>query len=227
MATIYSQTPGGLFAQPGRAVTTFPSGLVRVDQTYICATADAEEHRLTLAVGAAMPDADTSPSMDGIFIHPEPQEVQRGDGFTEFKVSAYGRTKQEFTGLQLNQVVRFGTASVPPIPPSEFPNYVPIYGLFYEITGFIAIPFGYVLNIGDFIYDDSLSDALGFSQRIYGRPLDFSKIDDSNYNVRIGDYDAIASLGSLYFEIKSYNNFGSFCEVCVTVSRGIDYTTIN
>lgn len=42
--------------------------------------------------GAPMPDGNSSPCIDGVFISPIPGEVDRGDGFTEFKVSGYGRS---------------------------------------------------------------------------------------------------------------------------------------
>jgi hypothetical protein len=82
----------GLIPQPGRAVNTFPSGLVRVDQTYLGLTANAATHRAILAVGNDMPDGDTAPCIDGLKIFPEAQERRREDGFTEYIVSAYGRT---------------------------------------------------------------------------------------------------------------------------------------
>lgn len=90
--TIYESSSAALIPQPERAVATFASGLVRVDRKYICRTAVAATHRATLAIGESPPDADTAPAIDGLFIYPDPQELQRGDGFTEFQVSAYGRT---------------------------------------------------------------------------------------------------------------------------------------
>jgi hypothetical protein len=87
----------GLIPQPGRAVNTFPSGLVRVDQTYLGLTSNAATHRAILAVGNDMPDGDTSPCIDGLKIFPEVQERRREDGFTEYIVSAYGRTKSSAT----------------------------------------------------------------------------------------------------------------------------------
>ncbi len=90
-AIIYQKTPGGLFATGERTVSTFPSGLVRVDQTFICPTSAAATHRAALAVGSDMPGGST-PAIDGLKIFPEPQEKKRTDGFTEFIVSAYGRT---------------------------------------------------------------------------------------------------------------------------------------
>jgi hypothetical protein len=92
MATIYEKTPGALIATPGRTVATFPGGLCRVDQTYVCTTASAATHRASLVVGGVMPDGNNVPSSGALSISPAPQEVERGDGFTEFKVSAYGRT---------------------------------------------------------------------------------------------------------------------------------------
>jgi hypothetical protein len=90
-AIIYQKTPGGLFATGERTVSTFPSGLVRVDQTFICPTSDAATHRAALAVGSDMPGG-SAPAIDGLKIFPEPQEKKRDNGFTEFIVSAYGRT---------------------------------------------------------------------------------------------------------------------------------------
>ena len=101
MATIYEKTPGALIATPGRTVATFPTGLLRVDQTYICTTASAASHRASLVVGGPVPDGNNVPSNDGLFISPAPQEVERGDGFTEFKVSAYGRTAPNLQSLTL------------------------------------------------------------------------------------------------------------------------------
>ena len=89
--TIFTSNPAALIAQPGRAVNTFPSGLVRVDQTYLGLTSQAATHRATLAIGNDMPDGDSSPCIDGLKIFPEVQERRREDGFTEFIVSAYGR----------------------------------------------------------------------------------------------------------------------------------------
>ena len=92
MATIYEKTPGALIATPGRTVNSFESGIIRVDRTYVCATSSAATHRATLVVGGVAPDENAWPTLDGLYIHPTPSEVERGDGFTEFKVSSYGRT---------------------------------------------------------------------------------------------------------------------------------------
>ena len=90
--TIYEKTPSGLYATGDRTVSTFPSGLVRVEQTFVCKTSAAATHRAALAIGTDMPGGSAPANFNGLKIFPKPQEKQRGDGFTEFIVSAYGRT---------------------------------------------------------------------------------------------------------------------------------------
>jgi hypothetical protein len=95
MSTIYEKTAGSLIAQPDRSVATFDSGLIRVDQAFLCTTASAETNRLSLAVGNSFP-GETSPAIDGLFIFPSPQESRTGDGLTKFMVSGYGRATDQF-----------------------------------------------------------------------------------------------------------------------------------
>lgn len=107
--TLYTTTAAasGLIPQPGRAVDTFPSGLVRVTQTYIGRTANASAHRAALAVGNNMPGGDSSPCIDGLKIFPEAQERRREDGLTEYIVSAYGRansTGKNFKSMDVSTV---------------------------------------------------------------------------------------------------------------------------
>lgn len=90
-AIIYEKTANGLYPTGERSVSTYSSGLVRVDQTFFCRTSAAPTHRATLAAGNSMPGS-SAPAMDGLYIFPKPQEFARDDGFTEFIVSSYGRT---------------------------------------------------------------------------------------------------------------------------------------
>jgi hypothetical protein len=104
------EASSGLIPQPGRAVNTFPSGLVRVDQTYLGLTSNAATHRAILAVGNDMPDGDTAPCIDGLKIFPEAQERRREDGFTEYIVSAYGRMN---TTGKLSKSIAVSTVQIP------------------------------------------------------------------------------------------------------------------
>jgi len=108
MSIIYEQTPGGLYPTGQRTVSTFPSGLIRVDQSFACKTSAAATHRATLAVGASFP-GDSYPAMDGLKIFPEPQEKRRDDGFTEFMVSGFGRVNTVGTQKTEQKVSVFQT----------------------------------------------------------------------------------------------------------------------
>jgi hypothetical protein len=81
-----------LIALPGRSVQNFPSGLVRVERSFMCRKADVARYRNTFRANEPMPFDDGAPAIDSLFIFPEPQEQVRDDGFVEFRVTAYGRT---------------------------------------------------------------------------------------------------------------------------------------
>jgi hypothetical protein len=151
-AIIYQKTPGGLFATGERTVSTFPSGLVRVDQTFICSTPNVATHRADLKVGNDFPGS-SEPAIDGLYIYPEVQENRRGDGFSELIASGYGRTttdlqnirKQIFTGIEIR----------------TYFNGITLLGLnFYyslnTINGFIVIKNGEQLSVDDLGLDDQL-----------------------------------------------------------------------
>lgn len=91
---------------PGRSVQTFPSGLVRVERSFACRRSAAPAYRELLRVGDPMPEDDGSPAIDGLYIFPEPQEQDRGDGFVEFRVTAYGRTRAPIAGRIDRQTIR-------------------------------------------------------------------------------------------------------------------------
>jgi hypothetical protein len=81
-----------LIALPGRSVQNFPSGLMRVERSFMCRKDAVARYRNALRVNEPMPFDDGAPAIDGLFIFPEPQEQVRDDGFVEFRVTAYGRT---------------------------------------------------------------------------------------------------------------------------------------
>ena len=230
MATIYEKTPGALVATPGRTVATFPSGLCRVDQKYICATAHAAAHRATLAVGNDMPDGNTAPAIDGLKIFPAPQEVERGDGFTEFVVSAYGRTSREMNNIELVRKT---------VSPQVFLSSVS----FWEIKGKIALPYGEVLNFDDLNLDPALLlpiDAVyygtdrsvlsvtpGSSYTFYKtQPNGESRLATSRVYTIAFTSDGVnptnnwvVSIEDPIFTVVGQQNFGSFIEVDVLTTR--------
>ena len=91
--------------QPDVKVSTFPSGLVLVQRSAICRATDNK--RSDLSVGDVMP-ADNTPTMDGLYIFPEPQE-SRDAPFTTYQVSAYGRSTDQVVET-VEQTVLLGRA---------------------------------------------------------------------------------------------------------------------
>lgn len=81
-----------LIALPNRTVQTYPSGLVRVERSFICRKDQVAKYRNTIKVSEPMPFDNGAPAIDGLYIFPEPQELVRDDGFVEFRVTSYGRT---------------------------------------------------------------------------------------------------------------------------------------
>lgn len=97
--TIYEKTTGALIKKGDRSITSFPSGLLRVDQVYMGKAGEEPTHRAILAYGLEMPDQDDVPVIDDLIIFPEVQESRDGTGFTKFQCSAYGRTTDQFREL--------------------------------------------------------------------------------------------------------------------------------
>lgn len=90
--TIFSKTGAFPVAIAGsKIVKTFPSGLVLVSQEYAVPRGQEDTYAAAFAVG--QPLAVDSPAIDGLYIFPEPEWRDSGDGFTRLTVSAYGRSK--------------------------------------------------------------------------------------------------------------------------------------
>ena len=119
MAYTYRGT-SNLIALPNRTVQTYPSGLVRVERSFVCRKADVAKNRNTIRVNERMPMDDGAPAFDGLFIFPEPQEIVRDDGFVEFRVTAYGRTRTQGDatierGSELGEFYYFNYVVDPPL----------------------------------------------------------------------------------------------------------------
>lgn len=108
-----------LIALPNRTVQTYPSGLVRVERSFVCRKSQAETYRRTIKIGEKMPLDDGTPAIDGLYIFPDPSEVVRDDGFVEFRVTAYGRTNI-FSDIAIQKSSSLGTynLSIQDIPPA-------------------------------------------------------------------------------------------------------------
>jgi len=160
MTPIISYSQPGLFAGEERSVSTYPSGLVRVDQTYYCRSRDAASARSALNVGSPTPDGNNDPCMDGLFVFPQPQEKTSGD-FIEFQVSAYGRTTDTATINDLEQSVVIANSTSGRVQCK-----------FWKIAGSIVIPYNTGLD-----YED-----LGLNEEIMA-PFDVELVSYPSYEM--------------------------------------------
>jgi hypothetical protein len=214
-AIIYEKTSNGLYPTGQRTVSTFPSGLIRVDNNFVCRNTAAATHRAALAVGSDMPGG-SAPAIDGLKIFPEPQEKQRGDGFTEFIVSAYGRVSMtgiETKNKKLSTIygLRYSSDSISykhtfdQENPAIYPNYPSnIQFLETSINSSVRI----------LRYENAMIEVQSGNQ---DNPTITRYMNSLMFVVyRYGWYYLLG--GSLFSETKSYqeNNFGFYKEATVS-----------
>jgi hypothetical protein len=93
--------------QGNKAISTYPSGLCLVQQSYIIRKVDEEIYRNEFVSGSTL--YIISPAVDGLYIFPEPQWRDSGNGFMEIAISAYGRSntigKTEISALVITASV--------------------------------------------------------------------------------------------------------------------------
>jgi len=243
--TIYEQNTGSLIAQPDRSVATFDSGLIRVDQEFICTTVSAETNRATLAVGSTFP-GDTSPAIDGLVIFPSPQESRTGDGLTKFMVSGYGRATEQFisnrystTSTTIRSSYVESDVGVPTTTNTE--NFAIVSA--YSVVGKIAIieadgltyaqlnldpEFGEPLavipvdpdNVIDEISRSSITqNAVNWDGQIYSRTLTTVKIGKTFTNGT--KLVAFYSYATPVIGIDFSTSYGTFTELGINVSVSI------
>jgi hypothetical protein len=98
MRTIHIKNEADLIPLPGRSVSAWESGVVRVEEKYIGLTSMESIHRSLFAVGNPPPSGDNTPSFDGLTISSLPNESRRADGFTEYTITLHGRVDNTGTG---------------------------------------------------------------------------------------------------------------------------------
>lgn len=78
--------------QDAISIQNFPSGLVRVEQTFLCETQRSGILISTLSAGNILPSSGEIAD-EALYIYPQPSIVRRNDGFTEIRVTAYGNKR--------------------------------------------------------------------------------------------------------------------------------------
>lgn len=153
-------------------IQSFASGLFRVDQEYIVPTATALTDGAALVRGAVLTDT-TSPAVDGLYIYPDPQWSDGGEGFSTIAVSAYGRTQttvQDFT-----QVQEAATAGA-----FQYLQYN-----VWKLSGSICLRAGESLSLVDLGLDETLFAPFDFFSDVY--PGEYSlSITETGVSFQIG-----------------------------------------
>ena len=213
-AIIYEKETNGLYPTGQRSVSTFPSGLIRVDQTFVCKTSAAATHRATLAVGANMPGGST-PAIDGLKIFPEPQEKRRDDGFTEFIVSAYGRVNNTGSSKKEHKVGTLGgkryksdKVALTRVRKNSETLSIP------DINSNISF-FSGQINIYEFGTGSTLTTIAGATYTFSGDQMFVIVLGATTQSIGGVGPIKIISLASKKLTLSSYqeNNFGDFNEV--------------
>jgi hypothetical protein len=202
---IYEKKQGALIPTGDRVVSTYPSGMIRVEQSFICSNANAASQRGSLRVGADFPTG-SSPAIDGVKIYPDVQEIRRSDGFTEFRVTGYGRMTDSARIIKEydDYDVVFKKVNIPDYKTGGTQLYE--FGVYKKVF-VVQIPYitsqGYYAKYGNYL--NNLFDSLLLPNPLAWRP------DDQKY-VSLATYDNKP-------EVPSVENYGFFSVLTTTIKR--------
>lgn len=236
--TIYKASPPP-WRTGDRTIQTFPSGLLRVDHTYVVPSADVSSHYATFAAGQALTDA-SAPAIDGLFVFPDPTISEAGDGLSQINVSGYGRTSSKLRDVTLTQIT-FSINSL-------------IRFKAWEVRGKIVLPTGTPLTIDSiasepewlepfdvfYLSDDWALQSLLQTSISYRGVAAASPVAGSstNYALPVRAYRAtmhntvtdatdsfVFTLRDPAWSIENQNSFGAFVEMSIVGDRDQPSTT--
>ena len=209
--TIYQQE-NGPWEQGGRQVESFRSGLLKFTQDYKVKTSSADAD--SPLIGATM-DSTNTRAIDGVYIYPEPQRRDDGDGFSTVRVTGYGRSKQEndFT-VETRLVAKTMATTI--LVDGEFSSSqsTPYTGVEFVCRYVLASSSTDIIpEFGDLLYQDRLYDinGRGFSPYRYEVPDGFISAGMS-----VTKTPVIGTLDSSYF--------GQWTEIALVVGYSISRT---
>ena len=161
-------------------IQSFASGLFRVDQEYMVPTATAFTDGAAFVRGAVLTDT-TSPAVDGLYIYPDPQWSDGGEGFSTIAVSAYGRTQTTVQDLTQEQEAATTGAYQ--------------YNV-WKLSGSICLLSGESLSLVDLGLDEALFAPFDFFSDVY--PGEYSlAITETGASFQIG-YDGTGGTTRTY-----------------------------
>jgi hypothetical protein len=231
--TIYQASPPP-WRTGDRTIQTFPSGLLRVDHTYVVPTADISSHYAAFAAGQPLTDT-SAPAIDGLFVFPDPTINEAGDGLSQINVSGYGRTSSDLRDITLTQIT--------------FPINSSIRFKAWEVRGRVVLPTGTPLTIDSvttqpewlepfdvfYLSDDWILQSLGQGSISYRSVAAASATagESRNYALPVRAYRAtmlntvtmqsanfVFTLRDPVWTIENQNSFGAFVEMSIVGDRG-------
>lgn len=210
-----------LIALPTRTVQTYPSGLVRVERSFVCRKENADNQRTTLVVGQTIPLDLGPPALDGLFIFPEPQEIARDDGFLEFRVTAYGRSNfvgSAVLGVQLVNLTASYTHTFTPGVTEETPVPTPVVFSWTIKEIWLADTY----TVTQTMLASESNSKISITPPELGRTLKYREITGTRPGMNIPGYFQIEGLFEIAaswedaLESIDRRNFGTFDEVTIT-----------
>ena len=220
--TIYnSQSASSLIAQSGKTVSAFPSGLIRVEQSFLTQSDALFTSRPLVAVGNDAPGGDSSPSIDGLKIFPEAQERHREDGFTEYIVTSYGRVNSEGSsvlGVQLVTLSASYTHTYTPTATEENPNPTPANFAWTIKETWLADTY----TVTRTMLADEPNSSISITPPALSKVLKKREISGNRPGSSIPGYITVPGYSSIGAEWESQlssidrRNFGYFDEVIIT-----------
>jgi hypothetical protein len=220
--TIYnSQSASSLLAQSGKTVSCFPSGLIRVEQSFLTQSDALFTSRLLVAVGNDAPGGDSSPSIDGLKIFPESQERHREDGFTEYLVTSYGRVNSEGSsvlGVQLVTLSASYTHTYTPTATEETPNPTPANFAWTIKETWLADTY----TVTRTMLASEPNSVISITPPTLGKVLKKREISGNRPGTSIPGYITVPGYSSIGADWESQlssidrRNFGNFDEVIIT-----------
>jgi hypothetical protein len=180
--------------QGNKVISTFPSGLCLVQQSYMIRKVDEEIYRNEFASGSTLDIV--SHAVDGLYIFPDPQWRDGGNGFMEIAISAYGRSNT-VGKTEISAIIRDAVINI----------YPPVGNLIEDVERVIAsyIKFKIVVQSGTFP-EINLNDLREL--------ITIRNTDGSEITYALGTTEILFNLGITRYDIT---NFGLWDELTITI----------
>jgi len=231
----------------GKTVTTFPSGILRVNQEYIVPTSEARNFYDMFKSGTELTGLD-SPAIDGLFVFPEPQYRDNGNGLTSVLVSAYGRSALTSSDLVLVDT----QMSLPFIlfddsTPGEFISLSLSFSV-WNLTGTVSTRAGSPISASGLEIDKNLAKPINFrldgeeafrfpnvsAREVFSQGRDPLEIDSGDliairtfptgvttYEISFDEYTLLMDLSDYGINYISSSQFGAIVEANINTYRSI------